>query len=108
MLISAVAAAAKSLQSCPTLCDPIDNSPPGCPVPGSLQARVLEWGATAFPRVDLSPPLTQEVHEKQLKAAEERVEEVEMILKNMEVLLREKVGELKEQVSDGRLLWASG
>ena len=41
-------AAAKSLQSCPTLCDPIDDSPPGSPVPGILQARVLEWGATAF------------------------------------------------------------
>ena len=37
-----VAAAAKSLQSCPTLCDPIDGSPPGSPVPGILQARVLE------------------------------------------------------------------
>jgi len=36
------AAAAKSLQSCPTLCDPIDGSPPGCPVPGTLQARTLE------------------------------------------------------------------
>ena len=37
-----------SLQSCPTLCDPIDGSPPGSPVPGILQARTLEWGATAF------------------------------------------------------------
>ena len=42
------AAAAKSLQSCPTLYDPIDGSPPGSPVPGILQARVLEWGAIAF------------------------------------------------------------
>ena len=42
------AAAAKSRQSCPTLCDPIDGSPPGSPVPGILQARVLEWGAIAF------------------------------------------------------------
>ena len=40
---AAVAAAAKSLQSCPTLCDPIDGSPPGSPVPGILQARTLEW-----------------------------------------------------------------
>ena len=39
-------AAAKSLQSCPTLCDPIDGSPPGSPVPGILQARTLEWVAT--------------------------------------------------------------
>ena len=38
---SAAAAAAKSLQSCPTLCDPIDSSPPGCPIPGILQARTL-------------------------------------------------------------------
>ena len=36
-------AAAKSLQSCPTLCDPIDGSPPGSPIPGILQARTLEW-----------------------------------------------------------------
>ena len=42
------AAAAKSLQACPTLCDPIDGSPPGSPIPGILQARVLEWGAIAF------------------------------------------------------------
>ena len=42
------AAAAKSLQSCLTLCDPIDDSPPGSPIPGILQARVLEWGAIAF------------------------------------------------------------
>ena len=42
------AAAAKSLQSCPTLCDPGDGSPPGSPVPGILQARTLEWVATSF------------------------------------------------------------
>ena len=42
---SAAAAAAKSLQSCPTLCDPIDSSPPGSPIPGILQARTLEWVA---------------------------------------------------------------
>ena len=40
--------AAKSLQSCPTLCDPIDSSPPGFPVPGILQARILEWVAISF------------------------------------------------------------
>ena len=44
----AAAAAAKSLQSCPTLCDPIDGSPPGSPVPGILQARALEWVAMSF------------------------------------------------------------
>ena len=42
------AAAAKSLQSCPTLCDPIDGSPPGSPVPGTLQPRILEWVAISF------------------------------------------------------------
>ena len=42
------AAAAKSLQSCPTLCDPIGSSPPGSPVPGILQARTLEWLAISF------------------------------------------------------------
>ena len=44
----AVAAAAKSLQSCPTLCNPIDSSPRGSPVPGILQARTLEWVAVSF------------------------------------------------------------
>ena len=43
-----VAAAAKLLQSCPTLCDPTDGSPPGSPIPGILQARTLEWVATSF------------------------------------------------------------
>ena len=43
-----ITAAAKSLQSCPTLCDPIDGSPPGYPVPGILQARTLEWVVISF------------------------------------------------------------
>ena len=47
-IIPAAAAAAKSLQSCPTPCDPIDSSPPGSPVPGILQARTLEWVAISF------------------------------------------------------------
>ena len=42
------AAAAKSLQSCLTLCEPVDSSPPGSPIPGILQARILEWVAIAF------------------------------------------------------------
>ena len=45
------AAAAKSLQSCPTLCNPIDGSPPGSPIPGILQARTLEWVAISFSNV---------------------------------------------------------
>ena len=45
---NSAAAATKSLQSCPTLCDPIDGSPPGSPVPRILQARTLEWVAISF------------------------------------------------------------
>ena len=48
LIAAAAAAAAKSLQSCPTLCDPMDCSPPGSPVPGILQARTLEWVAISF------------------------------------------------------------
>ena len=48
------AAAAKSLQSCLTLCDPIDGSPPSSPVPGILQARTLEWVAISFSTVTVS------------------------------------------------------
>ena len=47
-LVEISAAAANSVQSCPTLCDPIDSSPPGSPVPGILQARTLEWVAISF------------------------------------------------------------
>ena len=47
-MTTAAAAAAKLLQSCPTLCNPIDGSPPGSPVPGILQARILEWVAISF------------------------------------------------------------
>ena len=48
LLFNMLSAAAKSLQSCLTLCDPIDGSPPGSPVPGILQARTLECGAISF------------------------------------------------------------
>ena len=48
MYAAAAAAAAMSLQSCPTLCDPIDGSPPGSTVPGILQARTMEWVAISF------------------------------------------------------------
>ena len=54
MNAAAAAAAAKSLQSCPTLCNPIDGSPPGSSVHGILRARVLEWGAIAFSERKLS------------------------------------------------------
>ena len=49
IILAAAAAAAKSLQSCPTLCNPIDGSSPGSPVPGILKARTLEWVAISFP-----------------------------------------------------------
>ena len=55
---AAAAAAAKSLQLCLTLCDPIDGSPPGSPVPGILQARTLEWGAIAF-SINTELPVTK-------------------------------------------------
>ena len=48
ILAAAAAAAARSLQSCLTLCDPIDGSPPGSSIPGILQARALEWVAISF------------------------------------------------------------
>ena len=48
MVAAAVAAAAKSLQSCPTLCDPIDSSPPGSLIPGILQAKTVKWVAISF------------------------------------------------------------
>ena len=48
LLSAAATAAAESLQSCPTLCDPIDGSPPGSPIPGILQAKTVEWVAISF------------------------------------------------------------
>ena len=54
-----LAAAAKSLQSCPTLCNPIDGSPPGSPVPGILQARTLEWVAISFSNACVHAKLLQ-------------------------------------------------
>ena len=56
---AAAAAAAKSLQSCPTLCDPIDGSPPGSCVPGILQARILEWVAISFSNACMHAKLLQ-------------------------------------------------
>ena len=59
--LSMPTAAAKSLQSCPTLCDPIDGSPPGSPVPGILQARTLEWVAFLMSDTELVLLLSQSV-----------------------------------------------
>ena len=66
---AAAAAAAKSLQSCPTLCNPIDGSPPGPAVPGILQARTLEWVAVAF-----SPGSIYEIIKQKLREALGRLE----------------------------------
>ena len=55
----AAAASAKSLQSCPTLCNPIDGSPPGSAVPGILQARPLEWVAISFSKVKSESEVAQ-------------------------------------------------
>ena len=63
----AAAAAAKSLQSCPTLCNPIDGSPPGSPIPGILQARTLEWVAISLSSLmaSVAQLLIQELEIKQ-------------------------------------------
>ena len=55
--LNTAAAAVKSLQSCPTLCDPIDGSPPGSPIPGILQARTLEWVAISFSNLTQYTPI---------------------------------------------------
>ena len=55
---AAAAAAAKPLQSCLTLCDPLDGSPPGSAIPGVLQARTLEWAAIFFSTHSATPPQT--------------------------------------------------
>ena len=77
---AAAAAAAKSHQSCQTLCDPIDGSPPGSPVPGILQARILEWVAMSF--------------------SEEAAEDAKLLAKRM----KEVKGKHLEQVAKRRRL----
>ena len=66
---AAAAAAAKSLQLCPILCDPIDSSPPGSSVPGILQARTLEWVAISFSQVCLREWILESELNFQLQAA---------------------------------------
>ena len=58
---AAAAAATKSLQSCPTLCNPTEGSPPGSTVPGILQARTLEWVAISYAIGPLIPELIKKV-----------------------------------------------
>ena len=59
LITECVVAAAKSLQLCLALCDPIDGSPPGSPIPGSLQARTLEWVAISFSSASSESEVTQ-------------------------------------------------
>ena len=59
LIIAPAAAAAKSLQSCPTMCHPTDGSPPGSSVPGILQARILEWAAISFSSACMRAKLLQ-------------------------------------------------
>ena len=74
----AAAAAAKSLQSYPTLCDPIDGSPPGSPIPGILQAGTLEWVGIAFSG---SLPIQWHIDYFELKLFEKRPVECKLYLK---------------------------
>ena len=68
---AAAAAAAKLLQSCPTLCNPIDGSPPGSSVPGMLQARTLEWVAISFSRLDVYISINSCVDKRAQETAED-------------------------------------
>ena len=82
-------AAATLLQSCPTLCDPIDGSPPGSPVPGILQARTLEWVAISF---------SAAMKLKDVCFLEERLWQTDSILKSRDVILPIKVCVVKAMV----------
>ena len=64
---AAAAAAAKSPQSCPTLCDPTDSSPPGSAVPGVLQARTLEWAAIVFRSILINDFRLRRAHSNRTK-----------------------------------------
>ena len=64
-------AAAKSLQSCPTLCDPIDGSPPGSSVPGILQARILEWVAISFSKHKYIKEISQQEMHSSYRAGQQ-------------------------------------
>ena len=76
----AAAAAAKSLQSCPTLCDCIDGSPPGVPVPGILQARTLEWVAISVSRLKTKYLKTKIMASGPITAWQTEEEKVEVVI----------------------------
>ena len=80
---AAAAAAAKSLQSCPTLCDSIDGSPPGSPIPGILQARTLEWVAISFfhVKVKSESEVTQSCPTLQIHKKRNNLAKVDKVIK---------------------------
>ena len=100
------AAAAKSLQSCPTLCNPIDGSPPGSPIPGILQAGTLEWVAIASSG---SLPSQWHIDYFELKLLEKRPVECKLYLKEdiLRIDLKIYLWLLKGK-SRGRINWKTG
>ena len=80
---TAAAAACKSLQSCLTLCDPIDGSPPGSAVPGILQARTLEWGAISFSN---APPMNFLFYISSIEESKTKL--TSMVMKNSEIMVK--------------------
>ena len=94
------ATAAKSLQSCPTLCDPIDGSPTGSPVPGILQARTLEWVAISFSNDTCGSPTLKLLQNMQfykwLKALHLKISE---LLKTLHLVLVKRTENILELIS---------
>ena len=91
--IPVLLAAAKLLQSCPTLCDPIDSSPLGSSVPGILQARILEWVAIAFSNGDYSHEI-----KRRLLLGRKAMTDLDSILKSRDITLPTNVHLVKAMV----------
>ena len=92
-MTAAAAAAAKSLQSCLTLCDPIDSSPPGSSVHGIFQARVLEWVAIVFSNGDCSYEI-----KRCLLLGKKAMTNLDRILKSKDITLPTKIHTVKAMV----------
>ena len=97
---AAAAAAAKSLQSCLTLYDPIDGSPLGSSVPGILQARILEWVAIAFSNGDYSHEIKRRV-----LLGRKAMTDLDSILKSRDITLPAKVRIVKSMIFSGSHVW---